>query len=412
MKDSYLYILIYPIIFGMFLGGILNLSENSSLPLSIFQLSLIFAFAFAVLNRLVQQDTSYYSAGYFPIILVFMAVISFSLIYSSDQINGTLKLFRFIILCLFIFFLSNVIIEKKSIYRLLVFTAIMGSIISLFSVFEYVLNPEIAIQNFINSGIKIERTDAEGLFSDPNRFAAALILPIAFTFTLSNTGNNTRIKIFALISFVIMMGGVLTTYSRSGLLAILLALIIIIIKTNKTRLLIVLISSFLLMVLLVPSMRYLAISYSERFISLFSGSIDASSNIRIMLAIGAVMIFVNSKMLGTGFESFNVEFRKYFDSLETLGVEESHNIFLTIFSELGLIGGLVFIYIVRMIIIDSKKCIDMSKSNDEREISITLMSSLWGILLFYQFYGDALFDNILMLIIGLSFAMKKILYKE
>ncbi len=395
--------LLLPIIIGMYSGGVANFSDNTSIPITLFQLALITGILVFVLSRLNTKDFTFNSSGYTKVFFLFLSFISFSLIYSVDKSNALLNFFRIIVLFGFVFFINNVVNSKEQITRILITVSAMAVIISIFSIVEYIKNPDLAIQNYLSAGTKLSRTNALGAFSDPNRFAAALILPSAFLFSVFSTAKNSKEIGLAFVGFLILLGGVATTFSRSGFVSIALVIGVIIFKTNKLKPFLSLAIVGTLIVMVVPNLRLIAFSYLGRILDLIQGNIDTSGSIRIMLALAAIGMFVDTYMLGVGFDSFDVKFREFFTTFETLGVEESHNMFLTILSELGLIGMILLLFIIFNIFQDASGLVRNSKSITDKRISITIYSSLIGFLLFYQFYDGALIDNILMLVIGLLF---------
>tara|TARA_R110002072_G_scaffold302520_1_gene486074 strand:+ start:699 stop:1232 length:534 start_codon:yes stop_codon:yes gene_type:complete len=132
---------------------------------------------------------------------------------------------------------------------------------------------------------------------------------------------------------------------------------------------------------------------------------------------------LESKLLNTakknnaGAKPFDVVFmfkililQRYYglgDIQETLGVSEPHNITYAIFAELGLIGG--FLLLITSLFKDAYENIKNSSDQINKIISVSLFSSLFGYLLFYQFYDGALYDAKLMLNISLIICHKNIL---
>lgn len=278
-------------------------------------------------------------------------------------------------------------------------------IISCISILENILNPQIAIQNVLSSGLKIDRATAGGIYADPNRFAASLFLPIIYSFILVLTTDKIKTKIFFSFSIAVLIIGLVSSYSRSAFLSLGLTLLIITIYLKKVPQLSILSLIGLVIILSVQPLRSSFLLYGERILELLGGAIDTSSNIRLMLGSAAIGMFMDSNMIGVGFGAFSENFISYFSTQESVGVVEPHNVFYTIFAELGLIGFLIFILILVKIFADGVQVIN-NVDLKTKPLAITLLASFSCYIIFYQFYGGALYDAFIYLIIGIILMLK------
>ncbi len=401
-------LLIYPIAASIFLGSSLSLFEGNVIPLTPFQVTLVIGLLVFFASRLFRAETYVRYNGLFIPVVLFLAIISFSLIYSPDKLNGFLQLIRFIVLILFCHFTSIVVKSKNVIRTTLALVVVVSITLSIYSVVENIMNPQAAVQNLLNAGTKLTRSTA-GAFSDPNRFASILILPIATTFALLNSDKKIQIRIIAGLAFLLLIAGLLSTYSRSGFLAVFLLSFVIILWFNNVRFFLLFMIAGLLIGMSVPVIRLNIITYSERIFSLFVGGLDNSNSIRLMLGIGAINMFIDSYTFGVGFQGFNEVFPRYFNYQETITVQEPHNIIYTILAELGLLGFLIFSIIVYFIFKKALVNTRNAKSEDDRIYAVVFLASILGYFVFYQFYDGGLLDTSLMMIFGLIFAHHNIL---
>lgn len=402
-------LLLYPIILGVFLEYILALVESESFPVSLFQILFVLGFLHFALTRLIKKDFRLSFNEYGIPILIFLSIISISLIYSEGREGGILNLFRFIALLVFVWFIPNIIKTRKAILYGVLLATFVCVILSVYSLFQNIFNTEVAIQNFIGAGQKIERSSAGGIYLDPNRFAASLLLPLAFVFSLMNSRVDFKYRVLGGVAFIILLGGVFSTYSRSGFFAAFLTCVIIIKYFKQVKPFFLLSIITMGIIFIIPNLRLNFFSYSERILDLLTGNIDTSNSIRVMLGIAAIQMFLDTYTFGVGFDAFGENFTQYFNLHQAVGVREPHNIIYTIMAELGIVGLLVFVVLVFFLIRDAYSNIAKSKDVTDKIISVTLFSSFMGYLLFYQFYGGALFDTALMLNIGLFFSHKKLL---
>jgi O-antigen ligase len=124
-----------------------------------------------------------------------------------------------------------------------------------------------------------------------------------------------------------------------------------------------------------------------------------------MLGNGAIAMFMDSNMIGVGYGGFSENFIRYFSTQETVGVVEPHNIFYTILAELGIIGFIIFIVIIVKLLMDISHVVKNS-TNFNRHLAVALLGSFTSYLIFYQFYGGALYDAYVYLIIALVLIIK------
>jgi hypothetical protein len=366
-----------------------------------------------MLIRLNQKNLEINVNHYIIPLLSFLAIISLSLIYSDDRISGVYNIIRFVVLMVFVGFVTNLVKKREIIYRSFFVIVAVSVALSLFSVFENVFNTEVAIQNYLSGGLKVERSAAVGIYQDPNRFAASLFLPFALSLSLMNSRIKLKYRVLGGVIFFLLLGGILSTYSRSGFLAAVLLIALNIALFNRVKPFIWLTIIGIFIVLMTPNLRMTLLSYGARIIELLTGNVDDSSGIRIMLGIGALQMFVDSYLVGVGFDAFGENFTKYFTIQESMGVYEPHNITYTILAELGIHGFVVFGILIWILLKDSYN--NLKKSQNEvadKIISVTFFSTICAYLLFYQFYGGGLFDTALMLTIGLMLSHKSILDNE
>ncbi len=399
-------LLLYPVIVGAYLSGALGLLDET-LPISLFQVAFLLSVSIFVLSRVIKKDLNWHFSNYGLPLLLFLIVISFSLIYSVDRVTGSYNLIRFVILLLLVGFVTNIIESPNVILRSIFTVVFLCSILAFYSLMENLFNPEVAIQNFMSAGMKIERASAGGLFSDPNRFAASLFLPLAFGFSLMNSKYSVPYRVIGGLIFFLMVAGVISTYSRSGFLAIIIICVISMRFFNRFKPFLILSLFALIVVLIIPNTRLILSSYADRIFQLLTGNVDASSNIRLLLGSAAFQMFIDSYTFGVGFESFGEYFTNYFTVKESIQVTEPHNITYTVMAELGLHGLLVFGMLVFFLMRDAYENVKNAVTEKDRLLTVTLFSTLCAYLLFYQFYGGGLYDSILMLIIGFILAYKK-----
>lgn len=402
-------ITLYLLIAGIYLGSILAVLNSENFPVTLFQVILVLSMVAFVWYKIANKNFEFFTNDYAFVLLIFLSIMFLSIIYSTDRVSGFINIIRFVVLIVFAGFLTNLIVERNQIIKGLIFASLLCLILSMISMGESLLNPQVAIQNLLSQGTKLTRAAAGGIYSDPNRFAASLFIPVAFGFSVMNSRIDTKYRVAGGILFLLLMGGIISSYSRSGFLAVVFICSLNVIFFKRVRPFLLLFFSLIIVILIIPNLRLTMFSYLDRIIDLLSGNIDHSSSIRILLGIAAIKMFLNSYGLGVGYDAFSIHFTKYFTVQESIGVVEPHNITYQVLAELGIHGALIFLVILFFLFRDAYNNIHLSEDVIDRIIAVTLYSSFCGYVIFYQFYGGALTDNMVMLNIALFLVHKRFL---
>lgn len=390
---------------GSYMGSLFYFAEDFFLPITLFQLFLMAALLLFVLNRLYTNSFSIDYTGYEIPVLAFLALIFLSLIYSPDRESGLFNVFRFMVLLLLVGYVLNTVYSIRIVSAVVVTLSGIAVLLSGYAITEIILNPQIAIQNLTGAQFGIRRASAGGLYHDPNRFAAILFLPIAFTFSVINSDLDKKYRIISAAVFLVLVGGLFSTFSRSGFLSVIVILLIVVGLYKNWKMAGLFGAAGLAIVLAVPELRDAFILNVERVIDVFFGTRDDSSGIRVMLGLAGLQMFIDSYMIGVGFDGFSEKFTNYYSLQQSIGVNEPHNITYTIMAELGLIGLLFYLYYLYVMAYHSIKNVRLSVSSMDKVISSTLLATYASYLLFYQFYGGALLDSNFMLVHALIFVV-------
>ncbi len=403
------YFIVIPIIVGAFLSGIVYLSEGSAIPFTLFQMALISGFFLFVLIKIVNQDLELEVYGAELEYLLLLALIFLSLIYSSNRDVGLFNAVRFITLLSMTYLIYNSINKASELFFIIKVVIVVGCIVALKSVYDAYSNPEIIAFNYLNEGKKLMRSS--GVEADPNVFAIGFSMPFMLLLSYLLQAKSVTSKALIAIGLVLVLGAVLITYSRSTWVAFFIGGGIIF-KYYKNYTIVIAGVVFVIIAAFVSESVYaIFISIWQRAKDIFAGSDDDSSNIRIMLFIGAIRMFWDSYMLGVGFQGFSANFQHYYTKQETIGVNEPHNEYYKFLSELGLVGFVLFIMIIAKFIKVGLNNLNIS-NDTEKSIAIALLCSLISYLIFYIFYSGMLYNALFFINIALLFVLRKVLYKN
>ncbi|MEQ9309365.1 MAG: O-antigen ligase family protein [Balneolaceae bacterium] len=401
------YTMIIPLVIGAFLSGIFYLSEGSSIPLTIFQLSLVFSFILFFIKKIIERDTSIELYGLEKWYLLFFTIIAFSIIYTPERAQALLYFIRFTVLISMTYVIYNTVKSERDIVAISIAFILIATIVASMGIIQSYLNPENLVLNYVNQGRNLIR--ASGVETDPNVYASNFFIPVMLSVTLFLGDISRKLKVLLFLSILIFLVAILLTYSRSAWVSIFLGLLILIFLTKKFNFLIYGAVALVIVLSSSETMQNFSISLFNRLLDVFAGTQDDSSNIRILLAKASVLMFFDSYLVGVGFQGFSTAFQNYYTPQETIGIYEPHNEFYTVYSELGIFGFFIFMIIIVSIYKRAKNNINLSyKKNNLRMISMGLYVSFICYLIFYQFYGGMFYNSILMILIGLIFGVSKL----
>jgi O-antigen ligase len=377
-------------------------SETSTVPFTIFQISLIFLLLITI-NPYLSKNISIQKPlrGF---ILFFFLIVLYT-IFSLDRGRALYHVLTLGILIYYSFIVSQNFRDLR-LYKLGFAIAIsITAILSLISVYFTMNNPGAIIVNALNMQSKVFGRQ-EGLWADPNDFGIILVLPLLYLIArlfIFPEGQLSRKAIF-IFTFSIILLGLLTTYSRSAWLALFVSTIYLFIYTKRLKQLALFVFMGITFMAILAQNEFVYEAIVNRIVSIFNVTHNTSNTARIILADAAISMSLDSYLLGVGYMSYPVLADAYFNPLVTQGVVESHNITLTLLAEMGLPGTIAFFATILYLFIFTK--IKKNSIPFEAKIySSVFRSYLVAVLLFFQFYPGCLHNNYLWFSIGALLAL-------
>lgn len=188
-----------------------------------------------------------------------------------------------------------------------------------------------------------------GLVADNNNLAASLCVPIICSFAFAYSKDVTfKQKILFYSFFAIMVFALLMTGSRGGLLALVAGMSVFLLKANGgIKIRTVLLGAFLVVVLSFVLQNYLSSALSSRFT--LQSVIESGGTGRIDIWKRALNIFSSSNvfrmLFGYGFGSFPDVLSRY-----SGWYVASHNDFIGVLLDLGILGLVLFLLLWRKMI--------------------------------------------------------------
>ena len=253
---------------------------------------------------------------------------------------------------------------------------------------------------------------AVGLAGGPNAFASALVLaPLALVYLARLRGfRQSRALLFCCAP--VLAWGVIASGSRAGLLALLLAgfLVVYDLAPKESRGRVVLASALVMVVSLTG-----ALSFSEQAADRFAprGAIEDGGAGRVDLYLVAIRQVEDAPLQGMGLLNFGSQVADLLakepgvqnPSVSGVGgaVDESkpvHNLYLDYLVNLGIVGLALYLWTVGRAMIAARWCPD-----EWRGPANTLVLQMLAVVSFAMFFGSAINNKHLWILIGISIAM-------
>lgn len=242
-----------------------------------------------------------------------------------------------------IYFLVGVYPFTERDYSLLTKLIITGSTIAAI----YVLVSHLRGITFPHS-VRASLILGAGRTTDPNHLAASLILPLLLSFEWNVESRGVQ-KMLALASAVVIASGIFLTGSRGGMLGAAIALLVFFWRIRHRVRLRSITATFLSAVLL-AGLILSFIPAPHQFIARLNPEtlIESGGVHRFYIWRVGFKAFLYRPLDGYGYNNFPYAYELFRDVVpgNYLPYRAAHNIYLQTFAELGLIGGLLLLFIV------------------------------------------------------------------
>ena len=282
------------------------------------------------------------SVFYFWVLLIFAMFLSAS--FSNYPLTGFIKIIQLLYLISIIYLCYSLIRDdqyvKVVLFALITSSVLMGSSI-LINMIKYGFDP---LQLVINAEYR-----SAGFLSNINALNLFFAVGIPISFSLLNHSQYRKYKKFLMFSLVIMVLGLTTTISRSVILSLIISMGILLFHFNRRIFYKTAIITFLLLIII------LLTPLANDFMLIFR--IERGLSRRDLLWQLAFNIISSRPLFGIGPGAYGFEMFNYFPVLlnsydgqifvdlhhKTMGFNNSHNFYLVLFTDLGVLGLLTSI---------------------------------------------------------------------
>ncbi|MDP2684696.1 MAG: O-antigen ligase family protein [bacterium] len=354
-----------------------------------------------------------------PIVL-FLVTGLFALPNILNQ-DRSLIVFTFIVFTASLaFIIPNLITEKKHLKKLILVIITSFILVSSFGLYQFAgdmlgLPQEVTGLRELYTKDILGFTRVQSTAYEPLYFANYLLLPIALIFTLFLSGRGALKNSWLLVLFSLGIVNLVLTVSRGGYLAIFAVLVVISIYYYKKvftvkNLVIILVAGFLMGWIVLRALGlggdvFTLDRFSEHVTNAFYG---ASYDERVDTFSQAIEAWREQPLFGVGFGGFGPYVAEHPEYMPKDGWRIVNNQFLEILAENGIIGLVLFLFVLLFLFVRSLRAIWITQDKYLKAVMIALLAVLIGIVVQYQTFSTLYIMHI-WFVIGLMIAVQNII---
>ncbi len=395
-----------------FLGRITRASEgNVNFNLTYFHIALLITFISTFLNLVLRRRTVIYSCDLWPPLIVFYIVLSYSLIYTPDFPDGMMTFVRIVVMGLITLIVIESVDKPWKVSFVMWILVLIPAAISVLTVYQLMTQgsfyaPKVT-KMATSLGLAVYRST--GTFDNPNKLACFLMIGIIVAFSMLFLQERKFGARFILVSSLILTGvGILSTFSRAGWISSIAGMLLIVALHKKWSYFAILGGILLFVTILltikIPQLWEVII---DRFASIFDPSSDDSSSSRLSLIRSGIWMWQDHPLFGVGLRGFPKMYYDYVDPSMPhvlMEVNEPHTIQFEILAEEGLIGFVVFTWLMLTIFFQGIRTAFILKNPYLRNAQIACTALFIAFMVNFTFATD-LTNNLFWVTIGMIYAI-------
>ena len=393
---------------------------------AIINLLTLILFAFYILSIIKEGKLNYQANSLNLPILLFILIAIFSILLNGTFLVSLKDFINLLSYCFVYFFVINKIKNKNSFYFTIKIFCITTLLVSLYLMIQYYgIDPFLPDINRLTSTLGNKNYVASYL---------GLIFPVTFSFFL--TESNIRKKVFYTMVLLINSIAIVICHTRAIWIALFLSLIFFgyllsyfkmtkVLKDNK-KWLIILFSFFLLIALV----YLIDIEVSRKSINILNGLTSivydyrSSHTVRLLIWQSTIGMIKDKPLFGLGLGTFKLHYLNYQANFLQqnpgyidfmVKAAETHNEYLQIWAEMGIMGILAFLFIIAIFYKTKLNLINKIKNIKGKIIVIGLISAVTVTLIHSMFsfpFHIPVVGSAFWFIIGLAIASENIFCEE
>ena len=323
-------------------------------------------------------------------ILGFLLICGLSLLYSVNRDLSLRSLLLLFSHAAFFYLLVHTL-DRDAVARFCGLFVGLATALSLYGLYEsfflYRFIGEHIDMSFLNATARnmISLRRVSSVFGWPNRLAGFLGMAIPVSIGLLLHENRPKFRILLSACTILMSACMLVTFSIGGWLSFLGALIFAAILSfwfmgTKLREFILnrrIFMGLTALLLIVVLVTVGWIITEKRANTVTAGAIEC----RIAYLKGSLGLIRNNLLLGTGLGTFRLAYPQYMPAKKVYGTQHAHNIFLEIWSEMGLAGVILFLIFIGLVINTGIREFSNTENQEHRFVVLGLITGITAFLL-------------------------------
>jgi len=313
-------------------------------------------------------------------IILFSVIIAISGITSFDRATSINIALVYIVFILSYFLFTNTLSDKSSLYTAFSMLITSGIIVSLYGIYQYVFGfSEGSV--WIDTGMFSEiETRVVSTFENPNVLGEYLIILIPLSIAYFFESGSIKEKWASVFAAAILVLCMVFTFSRGCWIGLIVSLGVMSLFYDRRFV-------WAGIILLLFSPLYLPESIIQRFLSVGNTS-DTSTSYRVYIWFGTIDMLKDYWLTGIGLGegAFNVIYPHY--SYSAIIAPHSHNLYLQIMVENGIVGFILFAIMIIAFYKNSIYALTKTKRSFLKVSLLGLVAAITGYLI------QGLFDNV------------------
>ncbi len=392
-------LLLYGLFCSVFLGELARIPIINGIAVSLLDIFCFFIFLVVFKEQIATKKII--RLPFFKPVLAFLGIGTLSLILNAywlspiEIFTSFLYAIRFALLAGVYFFVSSLKPEiKNKIPYLMVFVAVAIVLVGFVQYF-YI---DFTSLSFLDWDIHWYRLFST--FIDPNFMGVFLIVSFFVALMLLTKvvfKKNKKQYTFLAISAILLLSGVLLTFSRTALISIIFGLAVFGFNFKKSKKIVIAAAICLIIGIGIILLNYQATEGTKLFRL-------TSSEARISSIKSALTVIKNNPLFGIGFDAYRYAMHKYGFAIST-NWQYSHsdagtdNSFLFVFATTGLLGLACFLFLLYVII---KNILKGIKTNSMNVVALSSMATIGLSSFFINAFFYPLILTWLWVIIGIT----------
>ena len=350
---------------------------------SVFPVSIAKAFGMlALLGWLIgvflRKESVLWSKRYLYL-LGFLAVCIVSIIGAKDRHQSTRDILRLVSIYAMFFLTVNIVKDTRCLQRVVIIVVISAMALSVFAIVQRFASPEYFSDATLGKAVAFvdtteatslrEVTRSSGGTTHPDWLAIHLLFAAGMSLIGVLNQRDLKVRLFLVLALFTIVGGLVLSFSRTGGFGIVILLcLLVVFKVIRITPRVLLVGAVVLFLAVITIPK----QYWQRVFA--PSHLKESHNIlmRIDLLKSGIRMFAAHPFLGVGVGNYEANGADY-ASYSWLGGADSHNLYIEILSETGVVGGTVFFLLLFVTLLDYERARRLS-SHIRRDIFVCIAS--------------------------------------